>query len=400
MDKENVRITWDTPISELIHSERDDNIAYIDLDEGELMHWKYIKREKLPNGKWRYYYDKDALKNDVKAATNSVRNKFSSIFNKQAKTSKTTVGKKTGAKTTGGLFSGLKKLGNKVEQAVKRAKKTVHKYIAKVPTEGGTYRYFYSDKAYRAYLNGKNAVDKAIDKAGDKKIGHLIDDYLKDTASKFTSTLMNTGFGKAIYNLALPAFTALQVAIQTPKSIDDMKKIDGEQTNKEHQEAINPDYDPTKFDYAYNCSFCTAAYDLRKRGYDVEAMSISVLEGPVIDDILSWYDGAVAVSEKSVKATVPNDEPYNNAKRAATLEKSLETYGDGARGHLAVYWTYGGGHDIAWEIENGKAVFRDCQTNEVYDISEVLPYVNDYSFVRVDNCDITEEVLRTVRNRD
>ena len=49
-----MRINLDTPISELYH---EDNIAYIDLDEGELMHWKYIKREKLPNGKWRYYYD-------------------------------------------------------------------------------------------------------------------------------------------------------------------------------------------------------------------------------------------------------------------------------------------------------------------------------------------------------
>lgn len=39
-----------------------DNISYIDLDESELMHWKYIKREKLPNGKWRYYYDESELK--------------------------------------------------------------------------------------------------------------------------------------------------------------------------------------------------------------------------------------------------------------------------------------------------------------------------------------------------
>lgn len=36
-------------------------IKYIDLNTGELMHWKYIKREKLPNGKWRYYYDESEL---------------------------------------------------------------------------------------------------------------------------------------------------------------------------------------------------------------------------------------------------------------------------------------------------------------------------------------------------
>ena len=36
-------------------------IAYIDLDSNEVMHWKYIKRNKLPNGKWRYYYDDSNL---------------------------------------------------------------------------------------------------------------------------------------------------------------------------------------------------------------------------------------------------------------------------------------------------------------------------------------------------
>lgn len=393
MDSEHMRITWDTPISELMHS--DDNTAYIDLDEGELMHWKYIKREKLPNGKWRYYYDKDALKKDVKSVTSSVRKRFNSIFGKRSETSRAKTTRKTG-----GLFGGFKKIGNKIEEVVNRAKRTVHKYIAKVPTEGGTFRYFYSDKAYRAYLNGKNAVDNAINNVGNKKIGHLIDDYLKTTANNFVSNIMNSGFGKAVYDWALPAFTALQVAIQTPKSISDMKKIDETQTNEDHQDAINPDYDPEKFDYSYNCSFCTAAYDLRKRGYDVEAMPISVLEGPQIDDILSWYDGAVEVTERSIRATLPEDERYNNNTRAAALENSLEAYGDGARGHLAMYWKYGGGHDIVWEIENGEAVFRDCQTNEVYDIAEILPYVNNYSFVRVDNCDITEDVLRTVRNRD
>lgn len=33
--------------------------------QNELTHWKYIKREKK-NGKWRYYYDRDSLKADVK----------------------------------------------------------------------------------------------------------------------------------------------------------------------------------------------------------------------------------------------------------------------------------------------------------------------------------------------
>lgn len=39
---------------ELFHGR---DICYIDLDPDELVHWKYIKRVKLPNGKYRYYYD-------------------------------------------------------------------------------------------------------------------------------------------------------------------------------------------------------------------------------------------------------------------------------------------------------------------------------------------------------
>lgn len=41
------------------------DIAYIDLDEGEMMHWKYLRRERAANGKWRYYYEKDNNKLNI-----------------------------------------------------------------------------------------------------------------------------------------------------------------------------------------------------------------------------------------------------------------------------------------------------------------------------------------------
>lgn len=60
-----MRINWDTPMEELYHS---DNVAYIDLDEDEICHWKYIKRVKLPNGKWRYFYDQSELEQYMRIA--------------------------------------------------------------------------------------------------------------------------------------------------------------------------------------------------------------------------------------------------------------------------------------------------------------------------------------------
>lgn len=43
---------------ELKHSR---SIRYIDLDPDVMMHWKYIKRVKLSNGKYRYYYNEADL---------------------------------------------------------------------------------------------------------------------------------------------------------------------------------------------------------------------------------------------------------------------------------------------------------------------------------------------------
>jgi hypothetical protein len=49
-------INWDTPISELMHSDTTP-LGLIESDE-ELMHWKYINKEKK-NGKWVYTYPDD-----------------------------------------------------------------------------------------------------------------------------------------------------------------------------------------------------------------------------------------------------------------------------------------------------------------------------------------------------
>lgn len=57
-----MRIDWNTPVDVLMHGS---NISYVDLDENELVHFKYIKREKLSNGRYRYYYDVDQLKDDL-----------------------------------------------------------------------------------------------------------------------------------------------------------------------------------------------------------------------------------------------------------------------------------------------------------------------------------------------
>lgn len=373
-----MRITKDTPISELYHEE---------LSDDELMHWKYIKREKI-NGKWRYYYDYKSLKKDVKSVVSNITNKTSKLVNS---------GKKSlGNQASKTIKSVSSKISKNIKDAVESVKKRVFKYIAKVP-DGDSYRYFYSEKAYRSYINGKNAVDKILD----KKLNTTASDAAKANAKNFTLNTLFGGFGKAVYNLVAPALTALQIELTTPKSFSELKKADPKTTNDEHQKAVNPDYNRETYDYSMNCSFCTAAYDLRKRGYDVEANPISTVEAYTIKDVCSWYKGAKSVSKSTVEYNYMTDPEVErpSISKVDMLKHELAKHGDGARGHLALYWATGGGHDVIWEVENGEVVIRDCQTGEVSKTLSMLSYASSYDYVRTDNLEPTEEVLRTVRNR-
>lgn len=386
-----MRITKDTPVDELLHGE---NIAYIDLDEGELMHWKYIKKKKLPNGKWRYYYDVDSLKKDVRSAFDDVTKKTV----KMVDTGKSRLRKYV--KTTAqAIKSASDKISTDTNKFLGSVKKRVHKYIAKVPTDGDTYRYFYSDKAYQSYLKGKKAADRILD----KNLNTTPSDTAKANAKNFTFNALFSGFGKAVYNLVAPALVALQVELTTPKSFSDLKKVDKPQTNDEHQLSINPDYGKNQtYDNRMNCSFCTAAYDLRKRGYDVEANPISQVEAYTVHDVASWYDGAKVVSQSTVESFF-RQRALENPKEALTekemLMTALKSNGEGARGHLALYWITGGGHDVIWEIENGEVIIRDCQTGEISRTLSQLDCASGYDYVRTDNVEPNENVLRTVRNK-
>lgn len=377
-----MKITGDTPVGDLVHHSSID-----EMSEDELMHWKYIKKEKV-KGKWKYYYDYKSLKKDVKSTLNSIGKRTNKLVGSGKKTLSKYVNKP--------VKSTISKVTSGTKNVIDSVKKRVFKYIAKVPI-GDTYRYFYSDEAYQAYLKGKNAVDKSLN----KKLNVTPSDTAKANAKGFVSQALFGKFGKAVYNLVAPALVALQVELTTPKSFSDLKKIDTKQSNDEHQKKINPKFDQSTHDYSMNCTFCTAAYDLRKRGYDVEANPISTVEAYTIDDICSWYKGAKSVSNVDVRyayeATIKSRKDV--LSKEEMLLKSLESYGDGARGHLGLNWTGGGGHDVVWEIENGEAVIRDCQNGKVVDLSEYLSYASSYNYVRVDNLEPTEEILRTVRNR-
>lgn len=207
------------------------------------------------------------------------------------------------------------------------SKKKKYKYIAKVKLPNGKYRYFYKQSEYNNYL-------KRLEYQKTEP------DFMKDVPDIDKNTVMNS---------------------------------------KEDMAEINEKYDPRVLDYSMNCMNCTTAYELRKRGYDVEASANS--EGVPLNELDKWFE---------------NPE-YHQVDGDYIREGIQQVNSPNSRGNLMVYWHMGGGHSMAYETDDkGNISILDCQTNEYVDLDELSDYVDEAYIVRTDNLNLKRGVLDAV----
>jgi hypothetical protein len=141
---------------------------------------------------------------------------------------------------------------------------------------------------------------------------------------------------------------------------DTFKKIKGKHTIADDigtpsVPMCNPKHNTKGMDYKNNCGYCSATYEMRRRGYDVIA-------NPKKDGLL------VADWQKLFKDSKPIQLISQRTDALATeLRDKLSALGDGARGSIFVEWknTNGWGHFFSWEVENGIVRFIDGQSGEV-----------------------------------
>lgn len=140
--------------------------------------------------------------------------------------------------------------------------------------------------------------------------------------------------------------------------------------------------------YMQNCANCTLAYDLRRRGYDVDASWNP--NSTNIDSILEWYN----LNDNDVLGVDKGDQKISRSE-AKQIEKQLKSmYPEGSYGHMLLYWADGGGHDVVWSIENGKTVIRDCQSNEVVNIEDYLTKCTAMDMFRADDKELTDKAYK------
>lgn len=155
--------------------------------------------------------------------------------------------------------------------------------------------------------------------------------------------------------------------------------------------ACNPKYSKGGV-YKNNCISCALAYDLRRRGYDVEAMPIDTTSATngSLPVQLGFYKG-----EKLETFEVPKD-PDTAMKQFANR---ILKYGDSSRGMLRIRWKNGDGHAVVWEVDDGSVVVRDPQNNTMVDLSDYVSRAEMFYYFRTDNLELTNKIFHFVQNR-
>lgn len=184
---------------------------------------------------------------------------------------------------------------------------------------------------------------------------------------------------------------------------------------------VNPDYG--KLGTKMNCRRATFTYEMRRRGYDVQATKTTNGNGQTAfglhkattKDEKDFRTGKIRTMKAFAKETFAKDgtakpitdlignldagsrERIPAGSNPKSIFDKLSQQPDGSRGELGVMWQMGGGHSVAYEVFNGKAVVFDAQSGKKLDtpeaFTEALGNVKSAGFTRLDNVELNEEYL-------
>jgi hypothetical protein len=190
-------------------------------------------------------------------------------------------------------------------------------------------------------------------------------------------------------------------------SLADLPRIKGSHTLEEDAAAVNPDF-KRGIPYQINCTFCTATLEMRRRGFDVEALPIP--ERMALGDWEKMFKGAKFsdhyYSPKKYKqmTTAFDDEElaelgYTPAGYASEVSSKIAEWGEGARGTVYVGLAgYDRAHVFSVEIRGGKEKYIDPQ-NPGQNVERLLRKALAVRYLRTDNLEPSDEILRAVKKR-
>ena len=202
-----------------------------------------------------------------------------------------------------------------------------------------------------------------------------------------------------------------------PNSMDDLAKVTEPTLDEDGNEIPNGELaKPSTGELGEDYSFTSYAIakDLRDRGYDVEAMPGT--EEANLDEVATWYKDAKPFSisdmnklfEEKLSGKHPADQM---AEMPKVIEKQMLSEGEGARGCFALS-VEGESLNIAWENKGGKTVLNlggtetDMEslmgmlfTEAMLGNTELLEAIDGISYLRTDNLEPSDKILKQVKNK-
>lgn len=157
----------------------------------------------------------------------------------------------------------------------------------------------------------------------------------------------------------------------------------------------NPHYSTDYAEYSYNCQRCVVAYELRRRGYDVEALPTykgDILPYSVTSSNARWMGAFQNAKSTSVGASTQKAAISN-------IKSQMSSWGDGSRAIVRVGWKNSNtGHVFNVENHSGKMYYVDAQTGSRVNINQYMSLANTSTvrLVRTDNLRISERAKNSV----
>lgn len=228
---------------------------------------------------------------------------------------------------------------------------------------------------------GKSAASGIIKKSANKELAGM---------DPITASYAATLASYAAVMLTIAAISEATYRHDIKKNVKNntseiQKKIKGKHSAKDDLKAVNPDFsDPTDMGARVNCTMCSAAYELRRRGYDVVAQKTE--RGRKPQDAAKWF----GIDKKDISSFDTRD----------AFAKALSEEPDGARGlTFTAYGQFGSHHCMIWEKKNGVVTISDGQNNELpKSIKESGISANSgalpYRYIRTDNAEINWDLIR------
>lgn len=397
--------------------------------DGSKKDHKY-KSRKLVNGKWQYIY-KEVKDTAYKVADKITGGKLTEAHNKKFDAHMADLKSQRESGYSQEAKKKVEEQKAKLESAKKEVALNKRQADLKDKREKG---YASEEKKKEEYMQKKLAEAKSVKKtkdmnaAADKRAESIANEQAKKQQMARAKRELDQ-YDKAEWH---------RKAAVTYFDLDNLNTIGRKDvgTTLEETAKVNPDYDDTNPATSRNCGFCAIAWVMRKKGYDVQAKAD--------DENVTWNDTpghptGVVFEKDTVEMFVDPDRlgkgdkidatngvsgtnnalmgyansPKVNAlfgyyyisnkapdKTAESVEKAmLEKGKDGSYGIMSVAWTDGGGHELNYQIENGKVIIYDGQVNESYPISDLVDRCLSIGYIDCTSLIPTDNVNLVVQNR-